>query len=309
MTARSAVIVLSLAALVGLSLLLDADYLWRAMTYAADHPLGLAAAFAAYTGAFALRALSWRALVPHVPAVSPVRLFNQLLAALFLNHVAPAKAGDFARMYGLSRLGVEGGRAVASVVVSRLADLIGLLVVLGAAWTLAVGDGWRMLAVPAGVAAVAALAVWGLARLPKQIRLGPLTGPLSRLRDALRETTPPSFGAALLWATPAWVLEAGILLFVARGLGLDLTLAGAVAATCFAVLVAAVPLTPGAVGTYEAGMVFALSALGVPPEPAFAAAVASHAMKFLYAFAAAPLAAYEGLGAARRHELEEVRTR
>jgi uncharacterized membrane protein YbhN (UPF0104 family) len=58
-----------------------------------------------------------------------------------------------------------------------------------------------------------------------------------------------------------------------------------------------VPLTPGGLGTYEAGMVFVLVSLGVSAEPAFAVAVISHATKFLYAFAAASFAVREGVSA------------
>lgn len=88
---------------------------------------------------------------------------------------------------------------------------------------------------------------------------------------------------------------AGVLLFAAEGVGLDLSVAGAVAATCFAVLATAVLLAPGGLGTYEAGMTFVLTSLGMPPGPAFAAAVLSHAIKYLYSLAAAPFAAHEGV--------------
>lgn len=307
MRVRVAGIAVGIGLLVGVSLLVDADYLRRALLYAVEHPLGLGAAFLAYTGAFALRVPAWRALIP--APVPPPRLFSLLLAALFLNHAAPAKAGDFARMYGLSRLGVDGGRAAASVILARLADLGGLLMVLAGAWALAGGSAWGMVVVPAAVVLLAGVGVWAFARGDRRIRLGPLAGPLSKLRGALRTTEPRTLVAALLWAVPAWVLEAGILVFVARGVGLELSVAEAVAAACFAVLLQAVPLTPGGLGTYEAGMVFALAAAGVPPGPAFAAAVGSHALKFLYAFAAAPFAAYEGLSAARTPELEEVKVR
>jgi uncharacterized membrane protein YbhN (UPF0104 family) len=105
---------------------------------------------------------------------------------------------------------------------------------------------------------------------------------------------------SLAFAAPAWVLEAGILLFVVRGVGVELSLAGVVAATCFAVLAAAVPLAPGSLGTYEAGMVAVLLAFGVAAEPAFAIAVTTHAMKFLYALAGMPFALTEGLAAIQK---------
>jgi uncharacterized membrane protein YbhN (UPF0104 family) len=293
--ARVAVILVGMLALVSIALFLDAASLKEALRYAAEHPLALLAAFGAYTAAFVLRAFAWRPFVPR--SIPTSRLFSLLLAALFLNHVAPAKAGDFARMYGIAEQGVEGGRAAAGVILARLADLVGLLVVLAGAWTLTGAAEWESLIAPAGAVAAAVLALWMLACTVTLPPLGRLAEPVAKLRAALRETSPGVLGVAFLWAAPAWVLEAGILLFLVRGLGLDLGLAGAVAATCFAVLATAVPLVPGGLGTYEAGMVLVLVGLGVPVEPAFAAAVISHSMKFLYAFAVAPFAVREGVSA------------
>lgn len=293
-------ILLGMAALAALALLVDGGSLVRAARYAAEHPLGLAAAFAAYTGAFVLRAGAWRVFVPK--GVSPVRLFDLILAALFLNHAAPAKAGDFARMYGVSKLGVPGSRAAAGVILARLADLGGLLAVLAGAWLLAGGARWGAVAAPTAAVALVAVVLWAFARSGRTFGEGKLAQLAEKLRGVLRATRPRTLAAAFLWAAPAWVLEAGILLLVVRGLGLDVSLAGVVAATCFAVLVATVPLAPGSIGTYEAGMVFALAALGVPAAPAFTAAVASHALKFLYAFACAPLAFYEGVSVVRVRE-------
>jgi uncharacterized membrane protein YbhN (UPF0104 family) len=292
---RVAAILVGMLVLISASLFLDAASIREALRYAAEHPLALLAAFGAYTGAFVLRAFAWRPFVPR--SIPALRLFSLILAALFLNHVAPAKAGDLARMYGVARQGVEGERAAAGVILARLADLVGVLIVLISAWTLAGGAKWGALIAPAGAVAVATLALWALTRTETIPQLGRLAEPVVKLRAALRETSLGALGAAFLWAAPAWVLEAGILLFLARGLGLDLGLSGAVAATCFAVLVTAVPLVPGGLGTYEAGMVFVLVSLGVSAESAFAAAVISHAAKFLYAFAAAPFAVREGVSA------------
>jgi uncharacterized membrane protein YbhN (UPF0104 family) len=294
---RVAVILLGIAALAAVSLSLDAGSLRGALRYVMEHPVWLLAAFGAYTGAFVLRAFAWRPFVPR--RIALFRLFGLLLAALFLNHVAPAKAGDLARAYGIAKCGVGGGRAVAGVILARLADLVGLLAVLACAWVLAGEAEWGTVAVPACAVATVALALWALVRTGKLPPLGPLSEPAEKLRDALREANIYRLGAAFLWAAPAWVLEAGVSLFAVRSVGSDLSLTGAVAATCFAVLVTAVPLTPGGLGTYEAGMVFVLTSLGVPPEPAFAAAVLSHAMKYLYSLAAAPFAAHEGLIAIR----------
>ncbi len=114
MRTRVAVILTGLAVLVSASLFLDAASLRQALRYAAEHPLTLLAAFGAYTGAFVLRTFAWRPFVRR--SIPASRLFSLILAALFLNHVAPAKVGDLARMYGVAKQGVEGGRAAAGVI-------------------------------------------------------------------------------------------------------------------------------------------------------------------------------------------------
>ena len=288
--------------LLALALTLAPVDLREATSYVTTHPFEVALALLSYTGAFVLRAASWRPLIgARVPVA---KLFALLMGALFLNHAAPAKAGDLARMYALSRWGVPAPQAVTSVVLSRLVDLAGLLVVLVASLALAGSGGWGGISLPVLIFALMAVALFVLARLRLPDSFGAHFGVLGqcavRTQEALRGTTWSNLFRSLAFAAPAWVLEAGILLVVGRGLALGLSSAEVVAATCFAVLVAAVPLAPGGVGTYEAGMVAALLVFGVPAESAFVAAVATHAIKFLYAFAAAPFAFVEGLEAVRK---------
>jgi glycosyltransferase AglD len=295
-------ILVGTSALLALALVLDAASLRQAAGYVLNHPLGLLAAFAAYTASFALRALSWRQLIRE--GIPLRELFSLIMGALFLNHVAPAKAGDLARMYALARRGVTGERAVTSVVLSRLVDLAGLLAILAVCWMRIGVGGWEKLAYPALPLLGTAVALPVLARLKLPFRFGPVGRYAGRLRGALREVKPTALLRAFTFAVPAWVLEAGILLFVARGIGMELSFSELVAATCFAVLIASVPFAPGALGTYEAGMVVVLILFGVAPELAFTAAVATHAVKFSYAFAAAPFALGEGLAAVRNGKME-----
>jgi glycosyltransferase AglD len=303
--ARLVLVFIGLVVLLALALALAPVDLRRALDYAAGHPFEVALALLAYTAAFALRAASWRPLVgARVPLV---KLFTLLMGALFLNHAAPARAGDFARMYALSRGRVSTERAVVSVVLGRLMDLVGLLVVLAAAWTLAGPGGWVELlpSVLAVVGVAVALSLLARSRLPAFLgaRFGAVVRYSGRVQAALQKTTQANLLESLAFAAPAWVLEAGILWVVGRGLGLGLSTAEVVAATCFAVLVAAIPLTPGSLGTYEAGMSAVLLAFGVSAELAFAAAVATHAVKFLYALAAASFVLGEGLALFRKGEV------
>lgn len=302
MRVRLALVSVGMAVLLVLALALAPVDLREAASHATGHPLEVALALLAYTGAFVLRATSWRPLIgARVPIA---KLFALLMGALFLNHAAPAKAGDLARMYALSRSGVSTAEAVMSVVLSRLVDLAGLLAVLVASLALAGSGGWGGIPFPILVFGGMAAALFVLARprLPASFcgRFGVIGRYAGHARAALRETTWANLLRSFGFAAPAWVLEAGILLVVGRGLGLGLSSAEVVAATCFAVLVAAVPLAPGSLGTYEAGMVTVLLVFGAPAESAFVAAVATHAVKFLYALAAAPFAFVEGLAAVQK---------
>jgi glycosyltransferase AglD len=299
---RITLVCVGMAILLALALALAPVDLGAATNYVTGHPFEVTLALLAYTGAFVLRAASWR---PLITVRAPIaKLFAFLTGALFLNHAAPAKPGDLARMYALSQWGVPTAQAVTSVVLSRLVDLAGLLVVFVAALAVAGPGGWSGISLPILVFAGAAVALCMLARLRLPASFGNRFGALGRhagrMQEALRETTWSNLLRSFAFAAPAWVLEAGILLVVGWGLELKLSYVEVVAATCFAVLVAAVPLAPGSVGTYEAGMVATLLVFGVPAESAFVAAVATHAMKFLYAFAAAPFALLEGLEAVRR---------
>ena len=302
MRARLALVSTGMVLLLVLALVLTPVDLRLAASYAPGHPVEVVLALLAYTGAFALRAASWRPLI-RVP-VPPGKLFTLLMGALFLNHAAPAKAGDLARMYALSRWGTSAAEAVTSVVLSRAVDLAGLLAVLVASWALAGAGGWEVTLLPILAVAGVVVALFLLARLRLFASFGARFGVVGRYLDlmqaVLRETSRADLLRSFAFTTPAWVLEGGILLVVGWGLSLGLSTAEVVAATCFAVLVAAVPLAPGSLGTYEAGMIAVLLVFGVPAESAFAAAVATHAVKFLYALAAAPFAFVEGLAAVRK---------
>ena len=302
MRTRIALVCVGMGVLLALALALAPVDLREAMSYVTGHPFEVALAVLAYTGAFVLRAASWRPLL--AARVPIAKLFAWLMGALFLNHAAPAKAGDLGRMYALSRWGIPATEAVMSVGLSRLVDLAGLLAVLVASLALAGSGGWDGISLPILIFTGMAVApiVLSRLRLPASfgVRFGVVGRYVGRAQEALRGTTWSNLLRSFAFAAPAWVLEAGILLVVGRGLDLGLSFAEVVAATCFAVLVAAVPLAPGSVGTYEAGMIAALLVFGVPAESAFVVAVATHAMKFAYALAAAPFAFVEGLEAVRK---------
>ena len=80
MRTRLVLVSVGLVVLLALALALAPVDLGRAFGYAAINPFGAAMALLAYTGAFALRATSWRPLVGE--RVPFARLFSLLMGAL-----------------------------------------------------------------------------------------------------------------------------------------------------------------------------------------------------------------------------------
>ena len=232
-------------------------------------PLGLCAALAGYAAAFTLRSWAWRATLPGLG-------FGQSWAALHVsllgNHVLPFRLGEVLRVTSvLRRTSLAARPVIASAVTLRAADLLGVLALavltVPGLVTGLVGLWWWVAV--AGVAVVAALGAgwsWRLGRGD--------AGDVS-----VRLPTVPVGMAVLL----AWVLESAVILQVARLAGYPLGLAEAVAVTAVTIVVQAVAVAPGGLGSYEAAATAALVALGTPAGPAFAIALTTHAVKTGYA--------------------------
>jgi uncharacterized membrane protein YbhN (UPF0104 family) len=297
---------------------------------------------ATYSAAFFLRAAAWRLLlrthanstswtpVPRAGTDQPagaenpgvVRLFGFLQAALLANHVFPIKFGEVVRPLLLVRIGVPASDAAASTLIARLLDL-GCLCALALGSMLLVSDLGAPL--PAGFAApLAILAVGligtrivssGLARPILQRCPPPLAAMGEGIEGALSSIPTRRIALALGLVLPSWLLEALALWSVATAAGVPMPFALAVGATAFTVAVQGLQVTPGGIGLYEATLTAALSLQGIDPRTALALAIATHALKFAYAYVVglaclqveavrtADLAWARGLSATRAREL------
>lgn len=244
---------------------------WRALV---DEPLALTLVLSCYSGAFVLRALVWRSVLPGLG-------FGHALAALHVslagNHVLPFRLGEALRVTSAVRRTTVGlAPATASTLLLRAADVlavIGLAAVLGPR---VVGDlvgswGWALL-FPA--AAVWLAGLWWLGRLDEGARSG------------------RSLGIVALGAAAAWVLESVVLWQTARWAGMSVGFSDAVLVTAVTIVAQSVAVTPGGIGTYEAAAGAAFVAVGGEPGAALAAAVAAHAVKTAYALAGGALALF-----------------
>ena len=244
--------------------LADRTSLARAGRVLVTDPAPLVLALSAYTAAFALRAAAWGELLP-VPVALGQRV-RAMFAMIAVNHAVPGPVGEVVRARVVSGPDLPLRRAMLSVAAARVVDVGAIaLLLMATAWTAGGLPGWARFAAPAG--AVLPFAVLAVAHR---------RGADLSMRAAAR--------MAVL-AVPAWVLECGIVLVVARAAGAPLSVEGAVLATCAGVLAQVAAVLPGGIGTYEAGVASALTVVGIPFGQALAIAATSHAIKFAYSFA------------------------
>jgi uncharacterized membrane protein YbhN (UPF0104 family) len=224
-------------------------------------PVGLVLALAAYAGAFGLRTWAWLRVLP---GLSAGQAWAALHVSLLGNHVLPLRLGEALRVTSvLRRTGLGTAPVVASAVVLRTGDVLAVLLlalVAGPTVVLAAGGAWTWALLAVGVLVLVAALVW-----------------LHRVEPT--RTPGPGVAGALL---VAWVLEAAVVLEVARVSGVALSPADAVAVTAVTIAAQTVAVTPGGFGTYEAAAAAALGALGVAPAQAVAVAFVTHAVKTAY---------------------------
>lgn len=241
----------------------------------AAEPGRLALVLAAFGGAFVLRAMAWRRVLP---GLSLGHALAGVHVALGGNHVLPLRLGEPLRVLSaVKRAGLGGEAATASTVTLRAADLLAVvglgLVAAPAAFVDVLGRfTWLALAVTGGAVALSWRWLARIARRRPDVRL---PGP-----------------AAISLSVVAWLLEAVLVWQSARWVGLDVTWSDALLVTAVAVASQVVAIAPGGIGTYEAAAVAAYVALGFDPDVALVAAVTAHALKTAYSLVAGAVAVF-----------------
>ena len=269
--AGTALFVVSLVVLVPR---LDTALLAAAVRSAAAHPVALAAAVAAYAGAFVIRAGLWRRVLPDLP-------FGHALSALHVslagNHLLPLRLGEALRVASVvRRTSIDLPSATASTMSLRAADVLAVVALVGIlsprfATDLMGSWSWLLLAAVAGVGAAGV--VW----------LRRIAGTSHR---AIRLPGPVVLGGA----TAAWVLESAVVWQAAQWAGLQVSFLDAVLVTAVTIAAQVFAITPGGVGTYELAATAAFTALGADAGAALAAALTAHGIKTLYAVVAGAVA-------------------
>jgi uncharacterized protein (TIRG00374 family) len=270
-------------------------------------PLMIAAVVAG-TLIFPLRAIRWRVILdpvqPHLPFGA---LFRATAIGFMVNNVAPARLGEPARAFALSREvpSVPFSSAFASLAVDRLLDALVLLLLL----VLAMLDprfptGTRIADRPiedwAGNATflLAALMVilYLLVLLPGRViglyslfarRISPKLE--ERGRDALLAFAsglgilrrPGRFGILLFWTVAHWLLNAFAFWLAFRAVGIDVPFSAAMFVQGAIAIGVAVPSSPGFFGVFEAVALVSLRVYGVSDTQAITWAISYHLLSFI----------------------------
>jgi len=252
---------------------------------------------------FPVRALRWRVLLaPTAPDVAFRPRFAAVNVGMAANNLIPARVGEFARAWVLSRTStVPLGAALGSLVVERLFDglvLVGLLFVamgapgfptgsLGGVDPQAIARGVALVMgaigvvlaclVVAPVRSVAVVEAVAARLLPQALRR-PLVDALHAFLGGLGVLRSPRlFALSVLWALGQWLLGAASYLFALRAFGIDsVSFLGSIFLQSLIALAIAIPSSPGFFGPWEAAAKLGLGLWGVPAGKAVSFAVGFH---------------------------------
>ena len=260
------------------------------------------------TAVFPLRARRWRPILePIEPDIPFSRLWSATAIGMMINNVVPARAGEFARAYALSRStpSVPFPAAFASLAVDRLFDAVvvfGLMfgAMLDPAFPSGVQFGGRPMAqyavIGVGIIGIVLVAMYGLILFPARVlslyelaarRLVPRLE--SRGRDALLGLanglsvlkTPKHFASVLGWTIIHWLVNALAFWLAFRAVGIGAPFSAALFLQGIIAIGVAVPQAPGFFGAFEGFGKVGLAVYGVPADQAITWAIGFHFLSYV----------------------------
>ena len=255
-------------------------------------------AIALYFIALFFRSLRWQFLLTPVSRIPVARLFPVVTVGYMANNLLPARLGEVARAYYLSRReGLSASTGLATVIVERVYDGLTLLFLVALAVPFLIFGGivdgsgttsevtWAVVGGITALVFVAAIVVLTLIALkpgfsgfierlanllPKPLRpkarelIALFIDGLSALREPRRH-----LGVFLL-SLPVWLLEGSMYLVVALSFDLPsyfepaaMVIPVVMLVTAVSNLATSIPSSPGSLGTFEAPAVAALALVGL----------------------------------------------
>ena len=283
---------------------LDWHEVWKALR---DLPLYVVAlALLVFLLSNLARAYRWRLLFLQ-QHISVLRLFLIENMGLGLNNVLPVRIASEAIQFTLLTLRdkISRGTALATLGMTRMMDIwastlllaLGLLFVPGAGQLARYAAGGFVLSIL--LLALVRFLAWGSRGLPLMERVPLLRTFAASVAEMEREKA--RLLASLAVSLSQWVILGISGWIVAWGMDITLSLAQVVLLILATIFVAtSIPALPGAIGTFEAAMVYIMSLFDVDKDLAFPYALVMHALLFLPpTILAAVLLPREGVGSLR----------
>ena len=280
--------------------------IWRVISQSNIALLILAAAVA--TTIFPLRAIRWRIILgPTAPNLPLGPLWRSIAIGMMVNNVYPARLGEIARAYALTRETdrVRLTASVASLAVDRVFDALTLMLLLVSAMlSPAFPTGITMAGQPVqrGAALFAAGAVglfvvlYVIVAFPERlVRLYAATVGRVSPRLATRGSeiihafsdglgvlrSPTRFAAVFFWALAHWLVNGVAFWLAFKAVGIDVPFSAANFLQGIIAIGVALPSSPGFFGVFEAAAVLGLQVYGVPRGQAVSWAIGFHILSFI----------------------------
>ena len=270
-------------------------------------PLLMLAAIVATT-VFPLRAIRWRIiLAPTAPDMPIGALWRSIAIGMMVNNIYPARLGEVARAYALTR---ETNRvrltgAVASLAVDRVFDALALMLLLVSAMlSPAFPKGMTLGGQPVqrGAMLFAAGAIglfvvlYAIVAFPERLvrlyaaaagRVSPrLVTRGSEIIHAFSEglgvlRNPSQFAAVFFWTVVHWLVNALGFWLGFKAVGIDVPFSAANFLQGIIAIGVALPSSPGFFGVFEAAAKVGLEVYGIPGRQAVSWAIGFHVLSFI----------------------------
>ncbi len=261
------------------------------------------------TAIFPLRAVRWVVLLePIAPGLRFMDAWRAVAIGMMINNVLPARAGELARAYALSRetRAVSFTSALASIALDRLFDA---LVVFALMFGAMLAPGFPAGASIAGRPATALVGTWGVATLllvfggavmvafrPEFVRAvatrvvrAVLPSWEPRVATFVEHSTaglavlrsPSRFARAVFWTVLHWLTNALAFWLAFRAVGITAPFSAALFLQGLIAIGVAIPSSPGFFGPFEAFAKAGLQIYAVPVTLAVTWAVGFHMLSFI----------------------------
>ena len=268
-------------------------------------PLFLIATFLG-TIIFPIRALRWRTILNPISKVRMGPLWRSTAIGMMVNNVVPARAGEIARAFALTReTPISFSSAIASLAVDRLFDALTLLLLASVAMLdphfpangTIVGQPISSWAAGSGVIVMVAMAgLYSLVFFPKFLvslfelfarRVAPAIE--EKGRSALLAFSeglsilrhPGHFLAVFAWAILHWLVNALGFWIGMKAVGIDVPYSAVLFIQALIALGVAVPSAPGFFGLFEKLAVVSLGLFAVGAKEATSWAIGYHILSFI----------------------------